>query len=117
MIYRGLQVIVLLMLSIVLSVTFVKLSTPPPVNMVSVDVASIIKTFAKESGKSHLSDSKQKELSRDFADALTKVNQAYSKQHHAIMLVSGAVVTGVKDVTAEIQTQIFNQIDKSDLYK
>ena len=110
MIYRGLQVILLLMLSIILSVTFIKLSTPPPVKMVSVDVSSIIKAFAKESGKQHLSDDKQKSLSRDFADALTRVNQAYGKEHHAIVLVSGAVVTGVQDVTGEIQAKIFKSI-------
>lgn len=108
--YRGLQVIVLLMLSIMLSVTFIKLTTPPPIKMVSVDVSSIIKAFAKESGKQHLSDHQQKTLSRDFAEALTKVNQAYGKEHHAIVLVSGAVVTGVKDVTSDIQAQIFKSI-------
>ena len=111
MIYRGLQVILLLMLSIILSVSFIKLSTPPPVNMVHVDVSIIIKAFAKESGQQHLSNDRQKSLSRDFAEALTRVNQVYSKENHAIMLVSGAVVAGVKDVTADIQAQVFNQID------
>lgn len=110
-IYRGLQVIVLLMLSIMLSVTFIKLTTPPSIKMVSVNVSSIIKAFAKESGKQHLSDHQQKILSRDFADALTRVNQAYGKEHHAIVLVNGAVVAGVEDVTSEIQAQVFNQID------
>jgi conjugal transfer pilin signal peptidase TrbI len=79
--------------------------------MVSVDVASIIKAFAKESGKQPLSEHQQKRLSHDFANALTQVNQSYAKEHHAIVFVSGAVVTGVKDVTAEIQSEIFSQIN------
>ncbi|WP_116964221.1 TrbI F-type domain-containing protein [Fastidiosibacter lacustris] len=111
LIYRGLQVVLLLMLSIMLSVTFIKLTTPPPIKMVSVDVSSMIKTFAKESSKLNLTEHQQKDLSRDFADALTRVNQAYGKKHHAIVLVSGAVVAGVEDVTSEIQAQVFNQID------
>lgn len=111
MLYRGLQIIILLMVSIMLSVTFIKLTTPPPINMVSVDVASIIKAFAKESGKQPLSEHQQKRLSHDFANALTEVNQAYAQKHQAIVFVSGAVVAGVKDITSEIQAEIFNQID------
>jgi hypothetical protein len=42
------------MVSVMLSVTLIKLTTPPPIKMVSVDVASIIKAFAKESGKQPL---------------------------------------------------------------
>ena len=111
MLYRGLQIIVLLMVSIMLSVTLIKLTTPPPIKMVSVDVASIIKAFAQESGKQPLSEPQQKRLSHDFANALTEVNQAYAQEHHAIVFVSGAVVAGVKDITSEIQAEVFSQID------
>jgi conjugal transfer pilin signal peptidase TrbI len=111
MLYRGLQIIVLLMFSVMLSVTLIKLTTQPPIKMVSVDVASIIKAFAQESGKQPLSEHQQKTLSHDFANALTQVNQAYAQEHHAIVLVSGAVVAGVKDITSEIQAEIFSQMD------
>lgn len=111
MLYRGLQIIVLLMVSIMLSVTLIKLTTPPPIKMVSVDVAQIIKNFAKASGQLHLSDGQQKALSQKFAKGITEVTESYSKNKEVVILVSGAVVTGVKDVTAEIQAEIFSQID------
>lgn len=76
----------------------------------SVDVAQIIKDFAKTTGQMDLSKQQQDKLSKAFASTLFKVNASYSQSQGVILVVSGAVVSGVDDVTPIIKSAVFDHL-------
>ena len=76
----------------------------------SVDVAQIIKDFAKTTGQMDLSKQQQDRLSKAFASTLSKVNASYSQSQGVILVVSGAVVSGVDDVTPIIKSAVFDDL-------
>ncbi|KNZ89551.1 hypothetical protein AKG16_04015 [Morganella morganii] len=51
------------------------------------------------------------QTSRRFQDAMNDSLQEYSRSHHAVILVTPAVVTGTPDITADIQAAIAEKMN------
>jgi type-F conjugative transfer system protein TrbI len=106
MLTKLLQNILLVLVSVIITCFVVKMITPNPPKMVSLDMSKIIKAFAYKSAALNLSDTEQAGRSKLFASTLTQISEAYSKDNGVIILVNGAVVSGVEDVTPLIAEQV-----------
>ena len=76
-------------------------SCPPEV--VSFDFKGTYVAFTKEALNSKLSQEKIAALGQIFPLAVGKAVAEYTKKHHVIVLVGGAVMAGARDVTVEVQ--------------
>ena len=63
-------------------------------------------TFFDSASQKQLSEAQSKALSARFNTALEASLQAWQQKHHAVILVSPAVVQGAPDITREIQQDI-----------
>ena len=62
--------------------------------------------FFDSASQKQLSEAQSKALSARFNTALEASLQAWQQKHHAVILVSPAVVQGAPDITREIQQDI-----------
>ncbi|HBB6102596.1 TPA: type-F conjugative transfer system protein TrbI [Escherichia coli] len=62
--------------------------------------------FFDRASQKQLSEAQSKALSARFNTALEASLQAWQQKHHAVILVSPAVVQGAPDITREIQQDI-----------
>lgn len=65
-----------------------------------------VDAFFDSASQKQLSEAQSKALSARFNTALEASLQAWQQKHHAVILVSPAVVQGVPDITREIQQDI-----------
>ncbi len=65
-----------------------------------------VDAFFDSASQKQLSEAQSKALSARFNTALEASLQAWQQKHHAVILVSPAVVQGAPDITREIQQDI-----------
>lgn len=78
-------------------------SVPAPV---SFDMRKTVDTFTEQTADRKLSDVDKDRVVARFNDALTASLTAWAETHHRPVLVKAAVVSGVDDITADIQRDI-----------
>lgn len=78
-------------------------SQPVPVTF---DMRGTVDTFTAQTAEQHLTDDEKARLVARFNDALTQSLADWSAVHHRPVLVKAAVVSGLDDITAEIQRDI-----------
>lgn len=78
-------------------------SQPAPVTF---DMRKTVDTFAEQTADRQLSDADKDRLVARFNDALTASLTAWAETHQRPVLVKAAVVSGVDDITADIQRDI-----------
>lgn len=93
----------LLAASVLCSVAFVRFTAPI---YVSFDLRGTVDSFTEQSAQQPLSDDARERLVAQFSVALDRSLVEYQAQHHAVILVSSAVVAGAPDITAQIQESV-----------
>lgn len=73
---------------------------------VSFDMRRTVDTFTEQTADRQLSDADKDRLVARFNDALTASLTAWAETHQRPVLVKGAVVSGVDDITGDIQRDI-----------
>ncbi|ECZ0838271.1 type-F conjugative transfer system protein TrbI, partial [Salmonella enterica subsp. enterica serovar Typhimurium] len=81
----------------------VRLNTPVTV---AFNMKQTVDAFFDSAGQKKLTEAQSKALSGRFNAALEASLQAWQREHHAVILVSPAVVQGAPDITREIQQDI-----------
>lgn len=93
----------LIMINATLSVLITQHSAP---QVVAFDMKGTLDAFMDQSAQQALSNEATTELTGRFSRALNASLSAWQAEHHALVLVSPAVVVGAPDVTKEIQQLI-----------
>ncbi|EMO0730550.1 type-F conjugative transfer system protein TrbI, partial [Escherichia coli] len=70
---------------------------------VAFNMKQTVDAFFDSASQKQLSEAQSKALSARFNTALEASLQAWQQKHHAVILVSPAVVQGAPDITREIQ--------------
>ena len=83
---------------------------PTPISVVAFDMKSTVDQFMEQAASQELSEEQTQRLSNRFTTALNESLVDYQQTHKAIVLVKPATVTGVSDITVEIQTDIANRM-------
>ncbi|QHS50023.1 type-F conjugative transfer system protein TrbI (plasmid) [Klebsiella michiganensis] len=78
-------------------------TAPAPVTF---DMRRTVDTFTEQTADRQLSDADKDRLVARFNDALTASLTAWAETHHRPVLVKAAVVSGVEDITGDIQRDI-----------
>ncbi|MBY8738408.1 type-F conjugative transfer system protein TrbI [Escherichia coli] len=73
---------------------------------VAFNMKQTVDAFFDSASQKQLSEAQSKALSARFNTALEASLQAWQQKHHAVILVSPAVVQGAPDITREIQQDI-----------
>lgn len=81
-------------------------------SIVAFDMKSTVDQFMEQAASQNLSEEQTQRLSNRFTTALNESLVDYQQTHKAIVLVKPATVTGVSDITVEIQTDIANRMRK-----
>lgn len=97
-----------LLLSLTLAVVIVKLYQTPVI--VSFDLQRSVKQFSLNLSNKKLSESDTNRLTKIFSERLISITEAYAVNHHVVIVVSPAVVSGAKDVTEDLQENIYRAL-------
>lgn len=73
---------------------------------VAFNMKQTVDAFFDSASQKQLSEAQAKVLAGRFNTALAASLQAWQQKHHAVILVSPAVVQGAPDITREIQQDI-----------
>ena len=92
-----------LAINTVVSYGIVRLNAPVTV---AFNMKQTVDAFFDSASQKQLSEAQSKALSARFNTALEASLQAWQQKHHAVILVSPAVVQGAPDITREIQQDI-----------
>lgn len=104
---RGLRLLCvclsLVMVNTIISYGIVRMNTPVTV---AFNIKQTVDAFFDSASQKKLSEEQTKALSARFNAALEASLQAWQREHHAVILVSPAVVQGTPDITRDIQQDI-----------
>ncbi|ENO7970159.1 type-F conjugative transfer system protein TrbI [Salmonella enterica] len=95
--------LVMVLLNAAISYGIVRLNTPVTV---AFNMKQTVDAFFDSASQKKLSEAQVKALSARFNSALEASLQAWQQKHHAVILVSPALVQGAPDITREIQQDI-----------
>lgn len=90
-------------------VSVITVSVMPP-RIVEFDIYDTIHTFQSDLAQTDLSDEKREQEIKRFTQTLDVVVAEYAKQHSVVVLVSPAVISGVKDATRDIQDALLQAL-------
>ncbi|WP_253030870.1 type-F conjugative transfer system protein TrbI [Escherichia coli] len=93
----------MVLLNAAISYGIVRLNAPVTV---AFNMKQTVDAFFDSASQKKLSEEQAKALSGRFNTALESSLQAWQQEHHAIILVSPAVVQGAPDITRQIQQDI-----------
>ncbi|EAA2099738.1 TPA: type-F conjugative transfer system protein TrbI [Salmonella enterica subsp. enterica serovar Bredeney] len=93
----------MVVLNAAISYGIVRLNTPVTV---AFNMKQTVDAFFDSAGQKKLTEAQSKALSGRFNAALETSLQAWQREHHAVILVSPAVVQGAPDITREIQQDV-----------
>ncbi len=93
----------MVLLNAAVSYGIVRLNAPVTV---AFTLKQTVDAFFDSASQKQLSEAQSKALSARFNTALEASLQAWQQIHHAVILVSPAVVQGAPDITREIQQDI-----------
>lgn len=74
------------------------------------DMKNTIDAFQQQTAQMQLTKEALEGVTKRFGDALDTSLRQWQEKHHALVLVKGAVVSGVPDITTEIQADIARQM-------
>lgn len=77
-----------------------------PPGLVTFDMKNTMNAFIRQSAKMDLTDAQRRQLMARFDSGLTAVTRDYARENKVAIVVSPAVVTGLPDATAEIQSRL-----------
>ena len=89
---------------VVLAVAFTV--RPSNQHLVSFDIKGTFAQFTAQAAKQKMDKIARADLAKEFAGAIKQGVQQYAVNHHAIVFVKGAVVSGAPNVTHDIQVLI-----------
>lgn len=93
----------MVLLNAAVSYGIVRLNTPVTV---AFNMKQTVDAFFDSASQKKLSEAQSKALADRFNAALEASLQTWQQKHHAVILVSPAVVQGAPDITREIQQDI-----------
>lgn len=93
----------MVLLNAAVSYAIVRLNTPVTV---AFNMKQTVDAFFDSASQKKLSEAQSKALADRFNAALEGSLQTWQQKHHAVILVSPAVVQGTPDITREIQQDI-----------
>lgn len=93
----------LLAITVAVSLTTVRLSTP---EVVTFDMKGTMDAFLQQSAQLSLDEPQTKVLVANFNAALSHSLEDWQTRHNAVILVTPAVVSTQRDITAEIQNTV-----------
>ncbi|EEJ9459743.1 type-F conjugative transfer system protein TrbI [Salmonella enterica] len=93
----------IVMVNAVISYGIVRLNTPVTV---AFNMKQTVDAFFDSASQKKLSEAQTKDLSARFSASMDASLQAWQQKHHAVILVSPAVVQGAPDITRDIQQDI-----------
>ncbi|HDD8902964.1 TPA: type-F conjugative transfer system protein TrbI [Escherichia coli] len=93
----------MVLLNAAVSYAIVRLNTPVTV---AFNMKQTVDAFFDSASQKKLSEAQSKGLADRFNAALEASLQTWQQKHHAVILVSPAVVQGTPDITREIQQDI-----------
>lgn len=93
----------MVLLNAAVSYGIVRLNAPVTV---AFNMKQTVDAFFDSASQKQLSEAQSKALSARFNTALEASLQTWQQKHHAVILVSPAVVQGAPDITREIQQDI-----------
>lgn len=93
----------MVLLNAAISYGIVRLNAPVTA---AFNMKQTVDAFFDSASQKQLSEAQSKALSARFNTALEASLQAWQQKHHAVILVSPAVVQGAPDITREIQQDI-----------
>lgn len=103
----------LLIFFVVLIALAIKLYKTP--SIVSFDMQKSVKEFSQDLSQKKLNESQKQQLTKAFSADLVNVTESYARENNVIILVSPAIVAGAPDVTDEIQSSIYHELNTEDL--
>ncbi|ELY4545657.1 type-F conjugative transfer system protein TrbI [Cronobacter sakazakii] len=106
---RSLLLVAATILCINAAVTSLLISWRTPV-VVSFDMKKTLDQFTEQAGSRSLDESQTKALTERFMTSLNAELQDWQRRHDALILVTPAVVSGVDDITNEIQTGVAHRM-------
>ncbi|EBU9317312.1 type-F conjugative transfer system protein TrbI [Salmonella enterica subsp. enterica serovar Amager] len=93
----------MVLLNAVVSYGMVRLNAPVTA---AFNMKQTVDAFFDSAGQKKLTEAQSAALTTRFNAALEASLQAWQREHHAVILVSPAVVQGAPDITREIQQDI-----------
>lgn len=102
---QSLCLVVLAVMCLNVGITSLLIAWRAPVT-VSFDMKGTVDRFTGQATDKALSEAEISQLTRRFNNSLDDALTDYQKQHSALILVKPAVITGVSDITNEIQEDI-----------
>ena len=93
----------MVLLNAAISYGIVRLNAPVTA---AFNMKQTVDAFFDSASQKQLSEAQSKALSARFNTALEASLQAWQQKHHAVILVSPAVVQGAPDITGEMQQDI-----------
>jgi conjugal transfer pilin signal peptidase TrbI len=102
----------MLVFGLVLIITLAYALIPVTPRTVSFNIKATYAAFFKEVTARKIPQEKMFILGNRFPVALERAVKDYADKNHAIVLVSGAVMAGAKDVTPDIQRQIAKEMQR-----
>lgn len=106
---RNLGLVVLAVTALNAAVTSTMISLRAPA-IVSFDMKTTIDRFTDQATNQELNESEMGLLTNRFTYSLNKALADYQERHSALILVKPAVVSGVPDITTEIQGDISHRM-------
>ena len=77
------------------------------------DMKGTIDAFKQQTAQMALTKEKAEGLTKRFGEALNNSLTSWQLTHSSVILVKGAVVSGVQDITPEIQADIAQQMQEA----
>lgn len=77
---------------------------------VSFDMTGTVNNFMAQVASRHLSDDEVKATTARFNTVLNAALTDWQRHHGAVILVAPAVVSGVRDITADVQAEVANRM-------
>lgn len=102
----------MLILTVAIFMVFAKSYQTPAI--VSIDLQRSVKQFSHDLSTKKLPDDEKNKLTKEFSQRLVSVTESYASSHHVVIVVSPAVVSGARDVTQEIQHDIYRALSSND---
>lgn len=102
------------LLVIATTITLLCFSIQPAPQIVSFDLKGTERSFSAQlSKRTDIAETEKNKLAKRFGQSVEAVTQAYADKHHAIVLVKPAVIAGAKDITAQLQIEILQRMQRN----
>jgi|GEM_PF-745845 type-F conjugative transfer system protein TrbI len=84
---------------------------------VSFDMTGTVNNFMAQVAGRHLSDDEVRSTTARFNTVLNAALTDWQRHHRAVILVAPAVVSGARDITADVQAEVANRMAEGDRHE